>query len=68
MSSGIHPQGDALKKAIQWISEQRQQDPGKKTAALVDEASFRFDLSPKDSEFLVRFVREGGRDDMDTPV
>lgn len=65
--SGLHPQGDALKKAIQWISVQRRQDPGKKTAALADEAGFRFDLSPKDSEFLLRFVQEGGRDDTDRP-
>ncbi|MDD9300879.1 MAG: hypothetical protein HUK40_00460 [Desulfobacter sp.] len=52
------PQGDALKKAIQWISEQRKEDPLKTPAALADQAGFKFDLSPKDSEFLLRFVRE----------
>lgn len=56
--SGIQPQGDALKKAVQWISEQRKKDPSKNPAALADEASFRFDLSPKDGEFLLRFVKE----------
>ena len=56
--SGIHPQGDALKKAIQWISDQRKQDSGKNPGALADEAGLRFDLSPKDSEFLFRFVKE----------
>lgn len=66
--SGLHPQGDALKKAIQWISEQRQQHPEKKSAALADEAGLRFDLSPKDGEFLLRFVREGGKADRDTPL
>ena len=58
----IQPQGDALKKAIQWISEQRRQNPDKSPASLADEAAFRFDLSPKDSEFLVRFVKQDDGD------
>ena len=59
--SGIHPEGEALRRAIEWIAEQRGQDgPPKSAAQLADEASFRFDLSPKDSEFLLRFVREQG--------
>ena len=54
----IQPQGDALKKAIQWISEARKKDPEVNLAKLVDQASFQFDLTPKDSEFLLRFVRQ----------
>ncbi|PIE60970.1 MAG: hypothetical protein CSA29_05755 [Desulfobacterales bacterium] len=56
--SGIQPQGEALKKAVQWIGEQRKKDAEKSPASLADEAGFRFDLSPKDSEFLLRFVTE----------
>ncbi len=54
----VQPQGDALKKAVQWISEQRKANPNKNPMGLADEAAFRFDLSPKDSEFLLRFVKE----------
>lgn len=54
----VQPQGDALKKAIQWVAEQRKEGSGKAPAALADEAAFRYDLSPKDSEFLLRFIRE----------
>ncbi len=54
----IHPQGDALKKAIQWISEARKKDPEINSAKLVDQAAFQFDLTPKDSEFLLRFVQQ----------
>ncbi|WDP92639.1 MAG: hypothetical protein HUN04_24125 [Desulfobacter sp.] len=64
--SGVQPQGDALKKAIQWISEQRKKDPAKAPAVLADEAGFRFDLSPKDSEFLLRFVKEDKTPGTDT--
>ncbi len=56
--TSVQPQGDALKKAVQWISEQRKEYPNKNSMGLADEAAFRFDLSPKDSEFLLRFVKE----------
>ena len=56
--SNMQPQGDALKKAIQWVAEQRKAGTDKTPSALADEAGFRFDLSPKDSEFLLRFIRE----------
>jgi len=59
------PQGDALKKAIQWISQQRKAGSEKGPAILADEASLKFDLSPKDGEFLLRFVKDDGK--ADTP-
>jgi hypothetical protein len=54
----IIPQGEDLRKAVKWISEERQDSPEKKLAKLVEEASVRFDLSPADSEFLFKFFRE----------
>lgn len=60
--STIHPQGEALKKAIEWISEKRKENPDATPVRLADEAALRFDLSPKDSEFLLRFVKQGNND------
>jgi len=54
----VQPQGGALKKAVQWFSEKRKENPEASPVKLVDEASFQFDLSPKDSEFLLRFVNQ----------
>ena len=54
----IQPQGDALKKAIQWVAEQRNSGSEKSSVTLADEAALQYDLSPKDSEFLLRFIRE----------
>lgn len=59
--STIMPQGEKLKQTVQWISEKRTENPDVNLAKLVDEASFRFDLSPKDSEFLLRFVKHDDR-------
>ncbi len=56
--STIQPKGEKLKKAVKWISEKRKQDPGISTGKLVDSASFQFDLSPKESEFLLRFLKD----------
>lgn len=54
----IMPQGEDLRKAVKWVSEERQSEPQKKIAKLVEEASVRFDLSPADGEFLFKFFRE----------
>lgn len=50
----VMPEGEAIRRAVRWISDQRQSDPGGKLAKLVDEASQRFDLSPLETDFLWR--------------
>ena len=55
--STLQPQGDKLKKAVRWISEKRKQMPDINLVKLVDDVGFQFDLSPKDSQFLLRFVK-----------
>jgi hypothetical protein len=57
--STIIPQSDRLRNAIEWISERRKENQAIKPAKLAEDASLRFDLSPKDSEFLLRFVKNG---------
>jgi len=56
--STVIPQGNALKNAIAWVSEKRQAQPDLNVKKLANEACLQFDLSPKDSEFLLRFVKE----------
>lgn len=59
MTDPVHPKGEALRNAVSWISEQRQERPETKTLQLVDEAALRFDLSPADQETLIKtFCRE----------
>ncbi len=54
----IQPEGDDLRKAVRWISEQRRENPEKRISALVETASIKYDLSPRDEVFLLRFIRE----------
>lgn len=51
----IMPEGDGLKKAIAWIDEIKSEKPDQKLISLIDEAGMKFNLSPKDSDFLFRF-------------
>ena len=62
----VKPKGEQLKKAVKFISEKRQQNPDISHAQLVrlvDDASLQFDLSPKDGEFLLRFVKDDNSQD-----
>lgn len=56
----IMPEGENLRKAVKWISEERTAGPGKSLKKLVGEASIKFNLSPKDADFLARFEFEAG--------
>lgn len=52
------PEGEELHRAIKWVSDNLQEDADQPLGPLVQEAIFRFDLSPKDSEFLIDFYRK----------
>ena len=56
----IQPEGEDLRKATKWISDQRISEPGAKLRELTEKASIKFDLSPQDTEFLMRFFKEKG--------
>ena len=50
-----------VSQAVKWLDEQLRDNPQADRAALVDEASRRFDLSPLDADFLYRHLSTRGR-------
>ena len=52
----VQPQGEDLRNAVRWISEERKYNPEAKPVKLVEEACLKFDLSPKDADYLTKFV------------
>ena len=54
----LQPKGDPIRKAVKWISEERQHDPTLKLNQLVERAAVQFNLNPKDVEFLAKLVKE----------
>lgn len=59
----VMPEGTALRKAVQWISKMREEGSQAALVFLIEQACMRFNLSPKDGEFLNRFFTEqqGGK-------
>ncbi len=54
----IQPKGEELRKAVKWVSEERKYNPSQKLKDLIDEAALKFDLSPKEADFLLRQLVE----------
>ena len=54
----VQPKGEDLRKAVQWVSNERTYNPGKTLKKIVEEACVKFDLSPMDAEFLIRKLLE----------
>ncbi len=55
----LFPEGEDMRRAVKWVSAKIQENPGEQVRKLVQEAIFKFDLSPKDAEFIMRFFSQG---------
>ncbi|MGI6637800.1 MAG: hypothetical protein ACOX4Z_01845 [Desulfobulbus sp.] len=52
--SPLSSRSDKLKKAIAWVAEAMQDNPNQSRNKVLNEALFRYDLSPADCEFLLK--------------
>lgn len=58
----IMPTSELVRKAAAFIAEERDLNPEKKLASLLDEAGMRFNLNPLDAAALERlFTEEAGQ-------
>jgi len=53
----LMPAGDKMKKTLCWISEMLKTNPEKNRQQIISEAEIRFDLSPKECDFIDRKLR-----------
>jgi len=58
----ILPEGEQLRKAVKWVSDERTGRPGAPLFTLIEKACLKFDLTPKDEEFLLRYLTENDTD------
>lgn len=56
--AGQLPEGEDLRRAVRWISSHLEEDPDQRMFPLIEQAVFKFDLSPKDAEFLINFYKK----------
>lgn len=52
------PEWEVLRRAILWISNQRELDQKPPLIELINQAGCQFDLSPKDCDFLIHFFTQ----------
>jgi hypothetical protein len=53
----IQGKDEKVKEAIKWISSERSESENSDIARLINNATMRFDLSPKEEEFLISFYK-----------
>jgi len=51
----IMQDGEEINQAIKWISAQLEEKNNEPLSMLIEDAVFKFDLSPKEADFLTRF-------------
>ena len=54
----VQPEGEEIRNAIRWITDELKYGEEKKVSVLVGKAALRFDLSPKDEIYLANLFRK----------
>lgn len=57
-ASDWQPRGEALRKAVRFLSSKQEDEPDRHPSSWVEEATVRFDLNPAQGEWLLRFARD----------
>jgi hypothetical protein len=55
------PEGEFLRRAIKWISEERQSPQSPSLLKLIEEAGKQYNLSPKECDFLIHFFIDSNK-------
>jgi hypothetical protein len=54
----VQPDSENIRRAVKWINEERKYDSNRPLGRLIEEACNKFDLSPVETEFLERVVKD----------
>lgn len=54
----IQQKGEAVRKAVKWISECVKEDESRSLSILIIEAAGRYNLSPKEEDFIREFYEK----------
>jgi hypothetical protein len=52
----IMPDSEQIRKAVKWVSAERQADANQSTQKLIENAAMQFNLSPMEVEYLTKLV------------
>jgi hypothetical protein len=55
----LQPEGEKMRRTVSWISETLRLYPERDRLAVIQEAQIRFDLSPREAEFIIDKLGKG---------
>lgn len=55
----IQPKGEKIRQAVKWISGMIKEADNRPVYGLIAEAALKFNLSPREEDFLQSFYKEG---------
>ena len=58
MPTVMDKKGDNIARAVNYIDEKLKEDSSLKLHRLISEAGMRFNLSPKDEEYVLRLFKD----------
>ncbi len=58
MTTVLEKRGDNIVRAVSYIDEQLKADSKKSVQLLISEAGAKFNLVPKDEEYLIRLFKD----------
>ena len=54
----IQPEGESLRKAVKWISEEEKAGSTQSRQQLMEAACLKFNLTPMEAEYLSRSLKD----------
>ena len=54
----IQPEGESLRKAVQWISEEKKAGSTRSHQELLEAACLKYNLNPMEAEYLARSFKD----------
>lgn len=56
--AAIKPKGEKMRQAVKWISDKLKSGQNDNVLTLVTEASSKYNLSPKEEDYLLSFYKK----------
>ncbi len=61
--AAIKPKGEKIRQAVKWISDKLKSGQNDTVLTLVTEASLKYNLSPREEDYLLSFYKKNTNDE-----
>jgi len=61
--AAIKPKGEKIRQAVKWVSDKLKSGQNDTVLTLVTEASLKYNLSPREEDYLLSFYKKNTNDE-----